>query len=298
VIRGTIDAELDPTHQPQLSGSMLDKVDVICGAPGCDSLLNGEFELPDADVPLCTELNRLNADPEYWMSDAEQDSEFARDITDVFVNTINFCPREVPNIDDYGHFAGLNAISDLHAWQTIRTFPSASYAFAGYFGGVSQNGASLVIRIVDGADPTGPVLAETTLASLSAGGSLPWTEGSVEAVAVSDTTTVVWGSENVLGNTLMVADGLSFKVLEIVCNQPFADADGDGDVDQSDFAVFQECFTGTNNGPLPAEPAYCQCFDVQSDGGDTGDGDIDSGDLLSFENCASGPDVPADPACN
>lgn len=79
----------------------------------------------------------------------------------------------------------------------------------------------------------------------------------------------------------------------ITCGQPFADADGDNDVDQEDFAMFQACFTGPNGGVPPG----CECFDRPGPG--LGDGGIDSADLLEFEECASGPAVfldPEDPA--
>lgn len=71
---------------------------------------------------------------------------------------------------------------------------------------------------------------------------------------------------------------------------PFADADRDHDVDQSDFATFQACFTGESGGILNPD---CGLFD-RDDGG-VGDGDIDRDDLLAFEDCATGPGVPFDP---
>jgi hypothetical protein len=81
----------------------------------------------------------------------------------------------------------------------------------------------------------------------------------------------------------------------IVCADPYADADEDGDVDQQDFAVLQACFTGSNAGPV-AEG--CECFDRPEGINTTGDGDVDLADVLAFEACASGPEVPADPACD
>jgi len=76
-----------------------------------------------------------------------------------------------------------------------------------------------------------------------------------------------------------------------LCNDPFADADDDADVDQDDFAKFQACFTG--GGGTAAEE--CICFDQEPVGGD---GDVDSLDYGLFENCASGPAMPADPSCD
>ncbi len=78
------------------------------------------------------------------------------------------------------------------------------------------------------------------------------------------------------------------------CNDPFADADGDGDVDQEDFAVFQRCITGADDPSGAFDPEICQCFN--RDGGDPED--IDEIDLAAFRACGSGPDVPADPDCD
>jgi hypothetical protein len=67
------------------------------------------------------------------------------------------------------------------------------------------------------------------------------------------------------------------------CSLPFADADGDGDVDQADFGIFQTCFTTTGELlPLPG----CHCFDR------AGDETIDAEDLEEFMNCATGPGIP------
>jgi hypothetical protein len=72
------------------------------------------------------------------------------------------------------------------------------------------------------------------------------------------------------------------------CNEPWADADADGDVDAEDFGLFQRCVTGSGN---PNENPLCYCFDVE--GPDNGpDGDIDQGDFQEFEKCSTGPDVP------
>jgi hypothetical protein len=71
------------------------------------------------------------------------------------------------------------------------------------------------------------------------------------------------------------------------CNTPWADAEGDGDVDQIDFAIFQTCFSGTGGGILPG----CKCMDI------TQDGSVDKNDFVRFALCASGPDIPAVPTC-
>jgi len=79
------------------------------------------------------------------------------------------------------------------------------------------------------------------------------------------------------------------------CNDPFADADADGDVDGTDFAALQRCLRGAGGGIGPD----CGCFD-RSSPGDPGvpDGDITTDDLQAFFDCASGPALPADPGCD
>ena len=74
----------------------------------------------------------------------------------------------------------------------------------------------------------------------------------------------------------------------LCCPDPFADMDGDQDVDQDDFAVFQGCMT---SGLGTLEPA-CKCLDQVNNG------EIDEDDWGAFEACASGPDVPADATCD
>lgn len=78
------------------------------------------------------------------------------------------------------------------------------------------------------------------------------------------------------------------------CGDLFADADGDDDVDQADFAVIQACFSGQGR---PA-PAGCECFDRPEIGFPRGDNDVDSDDMQAFADCASGPAIAADPACS
>ncbi len=76
-----------------------------------------------------------------------------------------------------------------------------------------------------------------------------------------------------------------------LCATPFADADGDGDVDQMDFGVFQGCFGGAG----VTVTGFCDCFDRHPAG--EGDQDVDMDDLDMFEACASGPGIALDPNC-
>lgn len=70
------------------------------------------------------------------------------------------------------------------------------------------------------------------------------------------------------------------------------DADNDGDVDQTDFAYLQRCFSGEGNLAGEGDPFACHCFDVD------GDGDVDAEDLEAFLDCVSGPKIPADDTCD
>jgi hypothetical protein len=68
------------------------------------------------------------------------------------------------------------------------------------------------------------------------------------------------------------------------------DYDCDGDIDQSDFGIFQTCITGEGQGPT--SPGLCANHADYD-----GDGDVDEHDIAQFEECASGPDIPFDPDC-
>jgi hypothetical protein len=75
-----------------------------------------------------------------------------------------------------------------------------------------------------------------------------------------------------------------------LCNTPWADADGDSDVDMTDFARFQLCYTGSSPGAGEFDPVNCVCFDRNHDS------DVDNLDFLSFVNCESRANVPS-PGC-
>jgi len=76
------------------------------------------------------------------------------------------------------------------------------------------------------------------------------------------------------------------------CFDPFADADGDEDVDMYDFGAWQLCYTGPGDPEAVFDADKCWCFDRDDDS------DVDAVDFLAFEACFSGGDVPADPACD
>jgi hypothetical protein len=75
------------------------------------------------------------------------------------------------------------------------------------------------------------------------------------------------------------------KAYVTLCPVPWADTDGDMDVDQADFGAFQNCFTGdTVVAPLST---LCKCLDRA---GTTGTITVE--DLSAFMSCFSGPGVP------
>lgn len=66
------------------------------------------------------------------------------------------------------------------------------------------------------------------------------------------------------------------------------DFDGDGDVDLTDFAHLQLCFSGAGVAPQPG------CEDARMDA----DPDVDAGDFNLFQLCLQGANLAADPACD
>lgn len=69
----------------------------------------------------------------------------------------------------------------------------------------------------------------------------------------------------------------------VVCGDPRADADFDGDVDQADFARFQLCLDDFGFSD------FCTCLDQLTG---TPDGQTDQTDFAFFKNCTTAPDVP------
>jgi hypothetical protein len=70
----------------------------------------------------------------------------------------------------------------------------------------------------------------------------------------------------------------------VCCHTPFADSDGDGDVDQMDFGAFQLCYGLTDaQGNVPT---LCKCWDKNKDN------KVDATDFTEFDSCWTGPDVP------
>jgi hypothetical protein len=160
------------------------------------------------------------------------------------------------------------------------------------YGGCSAGPHIHQVLIHDG-DANGPVIGQYQLPDAGGGFQTGWQAVSiVDALPTSSQVTVEWGhipnGSTTWGVITTHVDQLLLAQDKATCNPVFADADGDGDVDQADFAAFQECFTG-DTGTLPSGSFYdCGCFDVA---GSTNK--ITQADLAVFEQCATGPGIPA-----
>jgi hypothetical protein len=76
--------------------------------------------------------------------------------------------------------------------------------------------------------------------------------------------------------------------LEVEAPSTRADIDGDGDVDQSDFAALQRCLTGDG-----VEQSLEACQPARLDA----DADVDQGDVNILLECYSGANQALDPGC-
>jgi hypothetical protein len=99
------------------------------------------------------------------------------------------------------------------------------------------------------------------------------------------------GIDNTGNGLIDCEDPQCFDHPACLCNTPWADADGDGDVDHDDFAIFQRCYTGPGGGIPTIDEYACSCFDRNDDGS------IDQQDFIAFKDCAGGPDLPPAPGC-
>ncbi len=251
------------------------------------TFVNGEFELPDVGPVQCGPPPvTIQAVPFGWNVDL-QSGAMVRDSA-VYVVPCP-CPQSAG-----GHYGSLSSDTAglLFAYQTVRVTPGRTYRFSGWFAGGGLNAVRLAL--IDGADHLLLPLAETTVHQHS-GSEDPfeqydWTAGSVEATAVSDVMTVVWYMDIIDDRGGAVpstshADGLKFEDLAPPCSTPPQDVEGDGDVDLTDFGMFQACFNGPNRPwpPPPLDQQKCRCLDADSDG------DVDLADFGAFQSCFNGP---------
>jgi len=86
-----------------------------------------------------------------------------------------------------------------------------------------------------------------------------------------------------VANSMQFGEVQFYGTIGVACNKPFADGDGDGDVDQIDFATFQLCFTGAGGAATSHE---CRCLDRDKDT------DVDTLDFAAFVYCVTGPAIP------
>lgn len=93
-------------------------------------------------------------------------------------------------------------------------------------------------------------------------------------------------------NMVFAMDDLVVKLTRqgLPCHEPILfDLDDDEDVDMTDFAGLQTCYTGPE---VEITEDHCFCLDIN------GDNHITEMEVAAFVICASAPHVPADPACD
>ena len=304
-----IDAVFNLTGAPAgkytLSGTRIDTCDdptPVAGAftitPGIGSnlLFNGNFEV-DEDT---------TAPDEFWNGP-------------IAIDGVAWPPPGPKDGEHYGSTEDRNPLARLvHHDPVTLLFPTTDVTLTGWWRAGTTCGLSgepdwvctntvtreVVIQLVaaNQFDLLGDVLAEerVTLQNPAGAGeiiSFPWTEFSLVGTPTDVKATVRfgWDEGSAWGDgTGVHVDALNLSQPEGPCNAPFADTDDDDDVDQDDFALFQQCYTGTNQPILPGAHEYCICFNT--DGGLPAD--VDQTDWHAFEGCASGPDVPADLDCD
>jgi hypothetical protein len=96
------------------------------------------------------------------------------------------------------------------------------------------------------------------------------------------------------GASAVAWDNIKFTIYT-PCHTPRFDIDGDTDVDQEDFGLFQVCFSGQD---LPADFNLCRCMNSDGTNPDSSI-DVDQVDYAAFQACGvtSGPFIAANAAC-
>jgi V8-like Glu-specific endopeptidase len=100
-----------------------------------------------------------------------------------------------------------------------------------------------------------------------------------EFVTVPTTIRLRFSTADIPNNSTTEAGVDDVRVRRIVCSDTFGDADGDGDVDLTDFGAFQLCFTGPGGDALPT---CVNVFDSDLDG------DVDLIDFAAFQIAFTG----------
>ena len=151
-------------------------------------------------------------------------------------------------------------------------------------------GASTQAKFWIGIDPTGGTDAASSniVWSNPANPGSNWTRIEVEAAATASTITIFLKAQNPTGGNVPARfDDADLTSVPGTPRIP-ADMDNDGDVDLTDFGLFQRCFTGS--GVLQDDPT---CAGAKLDN----DVDVDQDDFGIFQACQSGPNRPANPNC-
>lgn len=272
------------TCQINLAGLPSGWYDVVVKQGGCiatiangflvvgASFVNGSFELPTV-AGICPPGPILGV-PTGWTQEVQL-------VRDHNVHKPDTCPSP-----DGGHYGSMTAApgQSPRAYQIIQVVPGSTYTFKGYFtaNGSSSRRIALINGTIKGGVIDGTVVAETPVPD---GGA--WTERVVEGAATGSIMTVMMELTGATTDSALHADGLKFEIVGVPCNAPFADSDNDGDVDQDDFGLLQQCFTGPAGGiPNTGALEYCRCFDRNFDQ------KIEQNDVTAFNNCSSGPNVP------
>ncbi len=264
------------THIQGWEAADVDDLAVTFTNPSFSGTTNGFLLLPTPNLSIVTDAfadTGLHAQRTFWQFLGEGNAQYLRlfaggsgvprPVVDLrlpisvrlLVLPIGQTPGAGPNITDQPDNVTVSIDDDAMFSVTANGTGTLSYQWLVNGAPVGTDGPNLTLPDVQAAD-----------------------SGSTVAVRVCDDT----------GSTL--SDEVTLTVL--TCNDPFADIDGDGDVDQEDWGKHQACITGIAGGLLQG----CSCVD--RDSGGTGDGDVDGDDTAAFEACASGPTLPANPACD
>ncbi len=276
---------------------------------GVQLLFNGDFELGPGY--LGGESHIPPGDGWVMSADSDPIGSDGNPILPKYNNTSHAPGLPVAG-DDWGSLdvgEGFGAHSDpphyCRVVQTVTVVPNMTVSLTGHIAGGNNRippefpdeGYDHQISILDG-DETGSEMARFALRSHEIM-PLGWTPfPTLTGMPTGNAVTIEWGWENgiIAGWNVVGTHVDELLLIQTPCNDPFADADNDGDVDQADFGSFQNCYTGPGGG-VPAEPEYCFCFDVEGPGG-MPDADVDQADLAAFEACASGPAIAADETCD
>ncbi len=294
----TVDSPTQLTIDADLTGVSSGRYDVVViqdncvasltGASGllviATDLINGSFELPDPQQTPCT--GRIGGPIDGWnVTTVSGDGGLVRDSQAP-------SPDICPNPTDGGHYGSLVGTTTLvRAWQTVATTPGVTYRLAGEFSG-GPGGVIANLNIRQGDEEAAVESTKDVFGGAgSSGVGLPWIADEITATATGDFMTVeVEMDASAAGGLNM--DAMVFEP-SFSCNDPRADADGDGDVDGLDFATFQLCLSlDPFNPDAVFNGASCGCQDLATNGV------MDSADFNVFAGCASGPFVPALATCD